>query len=81
MIKRTDYFKIKHDIREMCKDTVLELCDKVGLNEYETNLVIHINKDDTRVCTALNMGTCTSKISKDLKRVIAKINDYLKRQQ
>ena len=52
MIKRADYFKIKHDIREMCKDTVLELCERVGLNEYETNLVIHINKDDTRVSTA-----------------------------
>ena len=64
MIKRADYFKIKHDIREMCKDTALELCERVGLNEYETNLVIHINKDDTRVSTALNMARAPQKYQK-----------------
>lgn len=81
MIKRADYFKIKHEIREMCKDTALELCERVGLNEYETSIVIHINKDDTRVFTALTMGTCTSKISKDSKRVLSKIDDYQKRRE
>lgn len=80
MIKRKDYFEIKHNIKSMCRDNVLELCEAVGLNEYETKLMVHMNKDSTRVHTSIDMGTCTSKISKDNKKVITKIYDYLKRQ-
>lgn len=81
MIKRKDYFDIKHSIKSMCKDNALELCEKVGLTEYETKLIMHINRDSTRVCMAMDMGTCTSKISKDLRKIITKIDDHLKRQR
>lgn len=80
MIKRTDYFDIKHNIKSMCKDNVLDLCKNVGLNEYETKLLLHINRDSTRVSMAMDMGTCTSKISKDLRKIMTKIDDHLKRQ-
>lgn len=80
MIKRKDYFEIKHNIKSMCRDNVLELCEAVGLNEYETKLIMHVNRDSTRVSTAMDMGTCTSKISKDLRKIMTKIDDYLKRQ-
>lgn len=81
MIKRKDYFDIKHSIKSMCKDNALELCEKVGLTEYETKLIIHINRDSTRVSMAMDMGTCTSKISKDLRKIMTKIDDHLKRQR
>lgn len=81
MIKRKDYFDIKHSIKSMCKDNALELCEKVGLTEYETKLIMHVNHDSTRVSMAMDMGTCTSKISKDLRKIITKIDDHLKRQQ
>jgi hypothetical protein len=80
MIKRKDYFEIKHSIKSMCKDNALELCEKVGLSDYETKLISHMNKDSTRVRIAMDLGVCESKISKDNKKVITKINDYLKRQ-
>ena len=79
MIKRKDYFNIKHDIKAMCKENVLELCESVGLNEYETKLLLHINRESTRVYIAMDMGTCTSKISKDLRKILTKIDDHLKR--
>lgn len=81
MIKRKDYFNIKHNIKAMCKENVLELCEAVGLNEYETKLILHVSKDYTRVAMALNLGVCESKISKDLRKILTKINDHLKRQQ
>lgn len=79
MIKRKDYFEIKHNIKGMCRDNVLELCEAVGLNEYETKLIMHINRDSTRVYTSFDMGICQSKVSKDLRKIITKIDDYLKR--
>ena len=81
MIKRKDYFDIKHSIKGMCRNNVLELCEAVGLNEYETKLIMHINRDSTRVYTAMDMGICQSKVSKDLRKIITKIDDHLKRQR
>lgn len=79
MIKRKDYFDIKHSIKSMCKDNALELCEKVGLTEYETKLIMHVNRDSTRVHTSLDMGICQSKVSKDLRKIMTKIDDHLKR--
>ena len=61
MIKRKDYFDIKHSIKSMCRDNVIDLCNNVGLNEYETKLMLHINKDSTRVYTAMDVGVCPLK--------------------
>lgn len=80
MIKRKDYFDIKHNIKSMCRDNVVDLCNNVGLNEYETKLLLHINRDSTRVYTSMDMGVCQSKVSKDLRKVMTKVDDYLKRQ-
>lgn len=79
-MKRKDYFETKRYIKSLCKGNILELCDDVGLNNYETKLIIHINKDSTRIQTALDVGVCESKISKDNKKIMTKIFDHLKRQ-
>ena len=79
MKKRKDYFDIKHSIKSMCRDNVIDLCNNVGLNEYETKLIMHINRDSTRVYTAMDMGICQSKVSKDLRKIMTKIDDHLKR--
>lgn len=80
-MKRIEYFKTKKYIKSLCKDSVIELCETVGLNEYETQLILHINRDSTRVHTAMSVGVCESKISKDNKKIMTKIFDHLKRQQ
>lgn len=80
-MKRIEYFETKKYIKSLCKDSVVELCNNVGLNEYESQLILHINRDSTRVYTAMSVGVCESKISKDNKKIMTKIFDHLKRQQ
>lgn len=65
----------------MCLDSVKELAHNVGLNEYETSLLIHINKNDTRVHTSISLGVCESKVTKDTRKTFLKLQDYLKRQE
>lgn len=79
MIKKKDYFNLKHNIRNMCYASAMDLCKEVGLNEYETRLITHINRDNTRTQMCLDIGCCPSKISKDLKRIFTKIDNHLKR--
>lgn len=78
-MKKIDFCNMKRHIKAMCRDNVLDLCDKVGLNEYETNLILNINKNNTRIYTAMQLGVCESKVSKDNRKVITKIYDHLKR--
>ena len=79
-MNRIQFFELKSYIRSMCLDSVKELAHNVGLNEYETSLLVHINKNDTRVCTSMNLGVCESKVTKDTRKTFLKLQDYLKRQ-
>lgn len=76
---RNDYFKLKKYIKTLCTDSVIDLATNVGLNPYEKSLLLHINKNDTRVHTSLDLGVCESKLTKDTRKIFLKINDYLKR--
>lgn len=78
-MNRNEYHKIKRYIMTLCKDNILELADKVGLTEYETKVLLHINKNDSRVCISLDLGVCESKCTKDCRKIFTKIYDYLKR--
>lgn len=77
---REEYHSTKNYVKGLCIDNVYELSNKVGLTEYETNLLTYVNKNISRVGMALKVGACESKISKDLRRTFTKVNDYLKRQ-
>lgn len=78
-IKKKDFLETKHYIKSLCYDSLIELCNKVGLTEYETKLMIHTNKDDTRIYTSMKLGVCESTVSKSRRKTITKIYDYLKR--
>lgn len=77
---REEYHNIKRHIKSLCIDSVLELSKRVGLNEYETKLLEHINKNDTRTCMSFKLNICESKITKDIRKTFTKIHDYNKRQ-
>ena len=76
---RNDYFKLKKYIKTLCTDSVIDLATNVGLNTYEKSLLLHINKNDTRIHTSLDLGVCESKVTKDSKKIFIKILDYIKR--
>ena len=77
IINKTDYLKIRKYIQSLCLDNVKELCVNVGLSEYETNLMIYTNRNETRIKTAMDLGCCVSKISKDKNKAFKRIKDYL----
>lgn len=77
---KKEYHIVKHYIKGLCVDSIYELSSNVGLTEYETNLLVYINKNESRVGIALRIGASESKVSKDLRKIFTKINDYLKRQ-
>lgn len=79
-MNRRQYFELKRYIRTLCVDSVIDLATNVGLNSYETTLLLHINKNNTRIHTSLDLGICESKVTKDSRKIFLKINDYLKRQ-
>lgn len=79
-MNKEEYHNIKRHIKGLCKDTVIELADIVGLNDYETKLLLHVNRTDTRVLASMSLGVCESKFTKDSRKILTKICDYLKRQ-
>lgn len=76
---RNDYFKLKKYIKTLCTDSVIDLATNVGLNSYEKSLLLHINKNDTRIHISLDLGICESKVTKDSRKIFIKILDYIKR--
>lgn len=76
---KQDYLLLKKYIISLCKDDVLELADKVGLNEYDTNLLLSLNKDESRIAACIRFGCCERKYTTDLRRIIGKIFNHFKR--
>lgn len=74
-----DYLALKKYIISLCKDDVLELSEKVGLNEYDTKLLLSLNRDESRVATCMKFGCCEKKYTKDLRRIMEKIFNHFKR--
>jgi hypothetical protein len=79
-MNRKQYFELKRYIRTLCMDSVIDLATNVGLNSYETTILLHLNKNDTRIHTSLDLGVCESKVTRDTRKIFLKLNDYLKRQ-
>ena len=78
-MRKDEYLKLRKYIKSLCIDSVIELCDKVGLDDFEKNLIIHLNKNYTRVYTSMTLGICESAVSKKKHKILARIKDYLKR--
>lgn len=78
-MNKKDYLTIKRYLKTLCLDSVKELCDNTGLSDMEIKLIIDLYNDSTRAGMCIKYNCCESKIYKDLKRAVAKINDYMKR--
>ena len=74
-----DYLAIKKYIKTLCIDNLKDLCKNTGLSEYETKLIHEIYNDNTRIAISIKYHCCESKVYKDMRRAISKINDYMKR--
>ena len=76
---KKNYLETKRYIKSICYNNVIDICKKMHLDEYETNLLLDLNKDYTRTNTSLRLGVSDFKYIYDLKKLISKVYDYLKR--
>ena len=65
-MNRKQYFELKRYIRTLCMDSVIDLATNVGLNSYETTILLHLNKNDTRIHTSLDLGVCVNQKSREI---------------
>lgn len=78
-MNKNEYLALKKYIKTLCKDSVIELSQNVGLTQYDTDLLLYLNSDTGRIQTSLLLGICERKYTKDLKLCLGKVYDYLKR--
>lgn len=76
MIKKEDYIKLKKEIKCYCKKHITDLCDTVGLNDLEKNLVMYLyeNKTTQKACMDFSISYIT--YNSTLKTALSKIWDY-----
>lgn len=75
-----EYMKIKNYVKRLCEDSIIDLSEKVGLNEYDTKLLSLISKNETKIGVCMQYHISEHKYWSDTKRIFAKIDDYLKRE-
>lgn len=76
---KKNYLNTKRYIKHICYNSVVDICKDMNLDEYETNLLLYLNKDYTRTYSSLQLGVSEYKYTFDLKKLISKVYDYLKR--
>lgn len=76
---RQEYVKTKKYIKSLCKNELEDLCEKININEYDKNILLCLNRNDTRISISMEIGSCECKISKDTRRILTKIWNYNKR--
>lgn len=76
MLTKQEFLQIKRKIKSICLPSLLKLCNNVGLNEYEINLLKCINQDMSRVAISFKLGCSEWKISTDMRKIFTKIMDY-----
>lgn len=76
MLAKQEFIKMKKEIKEMCLPNVIDLCEKVGLTEYEKSILICVNQNMSRVATAFKLSSSEWLISTTLRTILTKIKDY-----
>lgn len=76
MIDKNTYLNLKREIKHLCRKNVIALCDDMGLNEKERELLLCFYDDKTIVQTCMELGISSMYYNRHLKLIFSKINDY-----
>jgi len=76
MIDKRTYLDLKKEIKHMCRQNVLNICDDVQLNEDERKLLLSYYDDSSRLYTCLKLCISENYYKKHLKIILNKIYDY-----
>lgn len=75
-MNKENYHKIKRQIKCLCKSNFLNLCNEVGLNDYEKDLLLSYYNGKTQVQTCIDMNISLNTYTNHLRIIINKIYDY-----
>lgn len=80
MLVKNEYHELKHELKNLCKPSIVSLCNDLDFDDYEKSLLMSFYNGMSRIEAGFKLHICESKYTKDLKTVFSKISDYLKRQ-
>ena len=80
MLSKGQYHDLKKDLKSRCRPNIISLCKELELDDYESSLLIGFYSGMSRVDARFKLNICESKYTKDLKIILNKVADYLKRQ-
>lgn len=76
MLDRTEYLNLKKEIKSLCRKNVVALCDEMGLNEEERNLLLYFYDGKSRIETSIDLHVSIEYYSQHMKMLFNKIYDY-----
>lgn len=80
MLSKEQYHELKRELKARCKPSIVSLCKELELNDYESAILMGFYTGMSRVEATFKLHICESKYTRDLKLVLNKVADYLKRQ-
>ena len=80
MLSKEQYHELKRELKSRCKPSIVSLCEELELNDYESTILMCFYNGMSRVEVTFKLHICESKYTHDLKLVLNKVSDYLKRQ-
>lgn len=76
MIDKKTYLTLKKEIKSICRQNVIKLCDDVQLNKEERKLLLSFYDDDSRTSTCMKLCVSENYYKTHLKTIFNKIYDY-----
>ena len=76
MIDKETYLNLKKEIKSICRQNVIKLCDDMELTKEERTLLMRFYDDDSRLSTCMKLSISEFYYTRHLKMIFNKINDY-----
>ena len=80
MLSKDQYHELKRELKSRCKPSIVDLCKELDLDDYESSIIMAFYNGMSRVEVSFKLNICESKYTRDLKKILNKVADYLKRQ-
>ena len=76
MLDKKTYLDLKKEVKCLCRKNIIILCDEMGLNEEERQLLMYFYDGKTKVQTCMDLCISPTYYHNHMKILFTKINDY-----
>lgn len=77
MVNYKDYIELKKIIKYECRPNIIDLCDKMGLNDFEKRLLLDFYDGKTRTESCFRFNICESTYTNKMRLLFTKIAKYI----